>query len=310
MSSLLSRFTTFVPNTTILSNDHNQELNRIVNLLNGTTTNLKAVLKTSDVGDPPLEIDQLSTGPLLKLFQGGVLKAQVSNSGNWLFNQSAGFIGDQNGNEYLKFATTASAVNELSITNAATGNRPVIGPTGGDTNIGLDISPKGTGQLFITGSSPVRLPTGVSPSNDDDAARKKYVDDSTVAFGVTVGTEADPSTASVTTESDRYSFFVPDGNTMTITKLKVKFQQGSHTAGAGNVLSYTIRVRGATSGSTDLGPISLNDTNNTIHNTYTLDISDHVLTAGDSVTYFISTRTGTITERAVSIGFVGTQKRI
>jgi len=58
-------------------------------------------------------------------------------------------INDANGNEELKFTTTASAVNEITITNAATGTRPDIAVTGGDTNIGLSITTKGTGLILF-----------------------------------------------------------------------------------------------------------------------------------------------------------------
>jgi hypothetical protein len=58
-------------------------------------------------------------------------------------------ISDDSGNEYLKFAKTASAVNEITITNSATGNSPDLSVTGGDTNIGLSITTKGTGLIKI-----------------------------------------------------------------------------------------------------------------------------------------------------------------
>ena len=61
-------------------------------------------------------------------------------------------MADQNGNEILIFAAgTASAVNEVTMTNAAAGSGPQISATGGDTNIGLDLRPKGTGALQLTG---------------------------------------------------------------------------------------------------------------------------------------------------------------
>jgi hypothetical protein len=62
---------------------------------------------------------------------------------------NAGFIADANGNEQIKFTTTASAVNELTVTNNATGNNPIISATGGDTNIGIVLTPKGTGEVVI-----------------------------------------------------------------------------------------------------------------------------------------------------------------
>lgn len=59
-------------------------------------------------------------------------------------------INDTNGNELLKVTATASAVNELTLANAATGGNPVLSATGGDTNIGVTITPKGTGNLVLT----------------------------------------------------------------------------------------------------------------------------------------------------------------
>jgi hypothetical protein len=62
---------------------------------------------------------------------------------------NAGFIADANGNEQIKFTTTASAVNELTVTNNTTGNNPIISATGGDTNIGIVLTPKGSGEVVI-----------------------------------------------------------------------------------------------------------------------------------------------------------------
>lgn len=55
---------------------------------------------------------------------------------------------DANGNEVLKGGATSSAVNEVTITNAATGNPPIISATGGDTNIDLSLVGKGTGKVL------------------------------------------------------------------------------------------------------------------------------------------------------------------
>jgi hypothetical protein len=67
----------------------------------------------------------------------------------------AGFIADANGNEQVIFQTTSSAVNEVEITNAATGNGPIIGSSG-ETNVDLNLNPKGTGVLK-SGSSAVKI---------------------------------------------------------------------------------------------------------------------------------------------------------
>jgi hypothetical protein len=60
-------------------------------------------------------------------------------------------IDDANSNEQIKFTATASAVNEFTVTNAATGNAPEISATGGDTNIDLKITPKGSGKINLDG---------------------------------------------------------------------------------------------------------------------------------------------------------------
>ena len=59
-------------------------------------------------------------------------------------------INDNNNNEVITITTTASAVNEITVANAATGNNPVISATGSDTNIGITLTPKGTGNAVLT----------------------------------------------------------------------------------------------------------------------------------------------------------------
>ena len=61
-------------------------------------------------------------------------------------------INDANANEILKFTATGSAVNEITLANAATGGNPSLAVTGTDTNVGLEVSPKGTGEFNVTSS--------------------------------------------------------------------------------------------------------------------------------------------------------------
>ena len=74
-----------------------------------------------------------------------------TNSFNISFDDAHG-ITDENGNEQIVFQTTSSAVNQLDITNAATGNAPSIQATGGDSNINLRVGPKGTGLVEVLGA--------------------------------------------------------------------------------------------------------------------------------------------------------------
>ena len=58
-----------------------------------------------------------------------------------------GDVIDTNGNELLKVSATASAVNEVTLANAATGNSPTLTASGDDTNIGFKLVAKGTGEV-------------------------------------------------------------------------------------------------------------------------------------------------------------------
>ena len=59
---------------------------------------------------------------------------------------------DTNGLELINLTATSTAVNEITLANAATGNNPTITPSGGDANVGLNITPKGTGEFNVTSS--------------------------------------------------------------------------------------------------------------------------------------------------------------
>lgn len=58
-------------------------------------------------------------------------------------------IDDANGAELIKVTATASAVNEVTLANAATGNEPTITASGGDTNVTMKLAGKGTGSVEI-----------------------------------------------------------------------------------------------------------------------------------------------------------------
>ncbi len=70
-----------------------------------------------------------------------------TNSHNIIIDD-AHYISDENNNEQIIFQTTASAVNELEITNGATGNGPILGASG-ETNVDLNLKPKGSGETVI-----------------------------------------------------------------------------------------------------------------------------------------------------------------
>jgi len=119
-----------------------------------------------------LDTSGAATAQLLKMYDGAadILLGTVNFTANtidWsdssvvadLVNDTSPQLGgmlDVNGQaigdgslELLKFVETASAVNELTITNNSTGNNPILSATGGDTNIGIALTPKGTGEIVI-----------------------------------------------------------------------------------------------------------------------------------------------------------------
>ena len=58
-------------------------------------------------------------------------------------------LNDANGNEFIKFTTTSSAVNELTIANGASTNGPTLSATGGASNLNIIMTPKGTGSVEL-----------------------------------------------------------------------------------------------------------------------------------------------------------------
>jgi hypothetical protein len=111
---------------------------------------------------------------------------------------TAGEIDDANGAELIKFpSTVASAVNEITVSNAATGSAPVISATGDDTNISLGLTPKGSGVvsangvLTVTGST-INL-NGSTPAISSSSASAASIFTANVT-GITIGSSSIKST--------------------------------------------------------------------------------------------------------------------
>ena len=69
---------------------------------------------------------------------------------------SGGFIADAGGDENLVFGEVGTPVNELKITNAATGDGPIlssVSTSSTDTNIDINITPAGTGDVVLAGDT-------------------------------------------------------------------------------------------------------------------------------------------------------------
>lgn len=123
----------------------------------GTLDTIQDIRTTANPQFATIELGAATDTTLSRVSAGviaveGVTVATASNtltlSGKTLTEPKfvdGGFIADANGNEMIIFDTVASAVNEITLANAATTGTPTISATGGDTNINLRLTPKGTG---------------------------------------------------------------------------------------------------------------------------------------------------------------------
>jgi hypothetical protein len=65
-------------------------------------------------------------------------------------------IDDNAGNEFIIFSKVTTAVNDITIANAATGNNPNITASGTDDNVGINFTPKGTGAVTFNGTGKIQ----------------------------------------------------------------------------------------------------------------------------------------------------------
>jgi len=225
----------------------------------GTNPNISTISLASDLVD--------DTTPQL----GGNLD---TNSFMIDFDDAHG-IRDESGNEQLIFETTGSAVNHIDITNAATGSGPEIGAVGDDSNINLELRPKGTGEIQIgTGAANATLTSsgahdlildtngGTNSGNITitDAANGNITATPNGTGTVVVGGNTNPGTLVLNCESNShgiklqspahssgqsYTLKFPTGNVTADRFLKVASITGSGTTGVGQ-LSFA-EVSGGTS---------------------------------------------------------------
>jgi len=215
----------------------------------GTNPNISTISLASDLVD--------DTTPQL----GGNLD---TNSFMIDFDDAHG-IRDENGNEQLIFETTSSAVNHVDITNAATGSGPEIGAVGDDSNINLELRPKGTGEIMIgTGSATATLTSSgaydltLDTNGGTNSGTITITDGANGAITATpngtgevvVGGNTNPGTLVLNCESNShgiklqspahsasqsYTLKFPTGNVTAGTFLKVDSVTGSGTSGVGQL---------------------------------------------------------------------------
>lgn len=128
-----------------------------------------------------------------------------------------GFIADANGNELIIGDTVASAVNEITVANAATAGAPQISATGGDTNIDLKLTAKGTGAINPT--TKVKF---------DKTAYFAEIDNGNSSTADTIDWTAGNKQKSTLTGNCTFTFTAPSGPCSLILKL-VQDATGSRT---------------------------------------------------------------------------------
>ena len=154
------------------------------------------------------------------------LSADLDTNGQNIIIDNTKAILDENSNEQVKFATTGSAVNEFTVTNAATSGSPALSVTGGDTNVDMTLTPKGTGRVTINGGGKIQqlaekitiAATGTTGTVNYDVITQAVLYHTTNAAGnFTVNIRGDGSTTLNnildTNESVTVAFLVTQGST-------------------------------------------------------------------------------------------------
>jgi hypothetical protein len=155
-----------------------------------------------------------SVGTVLKYYTGSAWVSITSGGITDLVQDTTPQLGgmlDVNGQsigdgtlELVKFAETASAVNEITVTNAATTAAPEISATGDDTDIDLKLTPKGAGKLNLDG---IKFPNADGTADQflkTDGSGNLSFDDPAFTLSYTKGTNTgDNSTTAFTINSGR-----------------------------------------------------------------------------------------------------------
>ena len=252
----------------------------------GTNPNISTISLASDLVD--------DTSPQL----GGNLD---TNSFMIDFDDAHG-IRDENGNEQLIFETTGSAVNHIDITNAATGSGPEIGAVGDDSNINLELKPKGTGEVQIgTGAATATLTSSgaydltLDTNGGTNSGTITITDGANGAITATpngtgevvVGGNTNPGTLVLNCESNSHGIKLQSPPHSSSQSYTLKFPTGNVTA------DRFLKVASITgSGTTAVGQLSFAEVSG---GTSWQAVKTSTFTAVAGEGYFVNTTSGAIT---------------
>lgn len=172
-------------------------------------------------------------------------------------------ITDSSDNEIAIFERTASAVNEFTFTNNATGSNPSMAATGGDTNISIQLTPKGNGLVIV----PDGYESDVGTTDDALVTRKWVLDNVVTATDdLTIRAALTNGNASETVGT------MPNASSTTYYVTRIAVNTTVAYAG-GSVASMQI-----TDGTTVLATV--NETDVTTTGSYIVDLDGATATAG------------------------------
>jgi hypothetical protein len=127
------------------------------------------------------------------------LSGILDTNGNDIIIDDTGALEDDSNNEYIKFSKTATAVNEITVANAAASGTPNISSTGDDTNIDLNLTPKGLGKVTFNGSGKIQ---GVAEKVTVSGSFDSDIDFDTQTQGVLLSTAAADANFTVNLRGD------------------------------------------------------------------------------------------------------------
>ena len=176
--------------------------NKTIDADNNTVSNIEVDNLKSGVLDTDLSSvagtdTTLASAKAIKAY-GDTQTAAVSTDLSGDSSPQLGGMLDVNGNaigdgtlEIIKFTETGSAVNEITIANAATGGHPLIQASGDDTNINLKLDGKGSGVVNVVDGLTVGGNLTVNGTTTTVDTTNTVVKDSLIELGN--GTSGSPS---------------------------------------------------------------------------------------------------------------------
>jgi hypothetical protein len=163
----------------------------------------------------------------------GLIFTAKGNGVNYVKSSVGTYFQNVAGANQFAVTATASAVNYLTVTGATTTNDPTITAAGSDTNIDVQIVPKGTGGLrfagpllpnnlagtsgqVLTSAGAGAVPTWTTPAGSNITAQGLYENNATISANYTIGTGNNAVSAGPITINSGVVVTVPSGSTWSV----------------------------------------------------------------------------------------------